>query len=68
MIKMDKQRYFDVSFSFIRESWGVLGCPRVIRLTVFNNIFSGNKEFNYYMTLNWHFICDLAVKCVFFCH
>ena len=26
MIKMNKQRYFDVSFMFSRASWGVLGC------------------------------------------
>ena len=33
MIKMIKQRYFDVSFRYSRVSWGVLGCPGVIRLT-----------------------------------
>ena len=33
MIKMNKQRYFDVSFRYSRASWGVLGCPGVIRLT-----------------------------------
>ena len=33
MIKMIKQRYFDVSFRYSRASWGVLGCPGVIRLT-----------------------------------
>ena len=36
MIKMNKQRYFDVSFRYSRESWGVLGvlgCPGVIRPT-----------------------------------
>ena len=26
MIKMNKQRYFDVSFWYSRASWGVLGC------------------------------------------
>ena len=26
MIKMNKQRYFDVSFRYSRASWGVLGC------------------------------------------
>ena len=25
MIKMNKQRYFDVSFRYSRASWGVLG-------------------------------------------
>ena len=33
MIKMNKQRYFDVSFRYSRASWGVLGCPGVIRPT-----------------------------------
>ena len=36
MIKMNKQRYFDMSFRYSRASWGVLGClgcPGVIRLT-----------------------------------
>ena len=33
MIKMNKQRYFDVSFRYSRGSWGVLGCPGVIRPT-----------------------------------
>ena len=36
MIKMNKKRYFDVSFWYSRASWdgwGVLGCPGVIRLT-----------------------------------
>ena len=26
MIKVNKQRYFDVSFWYSRASWGVLGC------------------------------------------
>ena len=39
MIKMNKQRYFDLSFRYSRTSWGVLGCPGVIRLTL-SNIFS----------------------------
>ena len=26
MIKMNKQRYFDVYFRYSRASWGVLGC------------------------------------------
>ena len=29
MIKMNKQRYFDVSFRYSRASWGVLGFLRV---------------------------------------
>ena len=29
MIKMSKQRYFDVSFRYSMVSWGVLGCPGV---------------------------------------
>ena len=33
MIKMNKQRYFDVSFWYSRASWGVLGCLGVIKLT-----------------------------------
>ena len=36
MIKMSKQRYFDVSLRYSMVSWGVLGClgrPGVIRLT-----------------------------------
>ena len=36
MIKMNKQKYFNVSFRYSRASWGVLGClgcPGVIRLT-----------------------------------
>ena len=33
MIKMNKQRYFDVSFRYSRGSWGVLGCPGVLRPT-----------------------------------
>ena len=34
MIKMNKQKYFNVSFRYSRASWGVLGCPGVIRLTL----------------------------------
>ena len=26
VIKMNKQRYFDVSFRYCRASWGVMGC------------------------------------------
>ena len=33
MIKLNKLRYFDVSFRYSRASWGVLGCPGVIKLT-----------------------------------
>ena len=33
MIKMNTQRYFDVSFRYSRGSWGVLGCPGVVRPT-----------------------------------
>ena len=32
-IKMNKQRYFVVYFRYSRASWGVLGCPGVIRPT-----------------------------------
>ena len=34
MIKMSKRRYFVVSFRYSMVSWGVLGCPGVIRLTL----------------------------------
>ena len=30
---MNKQRYFGGPFRYSRASWGVLGCPGVIRLT-----------------------------------
>ena len=30
---MNKQRYLNVSFRYSRGSWGVLGCPGVIRPT-----------------------------------
>ena len=36
VIKINKQRYFDVSFKYTRAAWvcwGVIGCPGVIRLT-----------------------------------
>ena len=39
MIKMNKQRHFDVSFKYSRASWGVLGCPGVIRLIPCDHIF-----------------------------
>ena len=38
LTKMNKERYFDVSFRYSRASWGVLGvlgCPGVLRLTLF---------------------------------
>ena len=39
MIKMNKQRYFDASFRYSRASWGVLGCPGEIRLTLFQYFY-----------------------------
>ena len=33
MIKINKQRYFDVFSKYSKASWDVLGCPGVIRLT-----------------------------------
>ena len=33
MTKVNKLRYFDMYFRYSRASWGVLGCPGVLRLT-----------------------------------
>ena len=45
MIKLNKLRYFDVSFRYSRSSWGVLGCLGVIRLTGCTLI--GDPRMNY---------------------
>ena len=44
MIKMNKQRYFDVSFRYSRASWGVLGCLGVSWGNKTDPEFCGREE------------------------